>query len=280
MTSSRMPWARRPSPVLLAAALCWATSAHAAPPGEEAPRERAAAPDPKGPQYQEALKLFKQGIADFDGGYYTRAIEKFEAAQKLYPSPKIHTRIALCYKWLGNFLKALEHYELFLKEFPAKPESEADAQLRVQVEKTEIPRLLVTLAQVKLVMDGPPGAEIRINGRPVGVAPMDRMFRLEAGPIAISAAFKGYYEFKRDLNVARGKSAEVAITLLKIQPKVIRKVITIRATPIYKRWWFWTVVGTVVAGGAAGLGAWLSLREIPRDPTGDRINHDGLTLRW
>lgn len=284
MTATIKPRAygpHRPAMLALAAlGLSWVTPAGAAPPRREPPGERAAAPDPKGPEYQEALKLFRAGIADFDGGYYNRAIEKFKAAQKLYPSPKIHTRIALAYKWLDKNLKALEHYELFLKEFPEKPDNEADQQLRRQVETTEIPRLLKQVAQVKIVMETPPGAEIRINGRPVATSPVNRLFRLEPGAIAVSAALKGYYEFKRDLDLGRGKSAEVAITMLKIKPKVIQKVITIRATPIYKRWWFWTVVGTVVAGGTAGLGAYLSLRELPRMPTGDRITHDGLTLRW
>lgn len=243
--------------------------------------QASAAPvDKSSPQYQEALKLFKQGIADFDGGYYTKAIERFKAALKLFPSPKIHTRIALCYKWLGNFLKALEHYELFLKEFPQDPKTDADKELRASVQTKEIPRLLKMIAQVKVVMEGPLGAEIRINGRPVGTAPLNREFRLNPGPIAVTATLQGYYGFKRDLDVPRGQSAEVTITLVKIKPKVIRKVITIRSTPIYKRWWFWTVIGTVVAGGAAGLGAWLSLREVPRDLTGTRVGHDGLTLRW
>lgn len=232
----------------------------------------------KGPEYHEALKHFRQGIADFDGGYYREAIDKFQAAMKLYPSPKIHTRIALCHVWLGNFLKALEHYELFLKEFTTEPDNEADRRLRRDVETKEVPKLLKMIAHVKIVMEAPPGAEIRINGHPVGVAPVSRVFRLEAGPIAVSATHGGHHEFRRDLNVGRGESAEVAIILLRIKPKVVK--VTVRATPVYKRWWFWTVIGAVVAGGTAGLSAYLSLREVPRDLTGTAVNHDGLTLRW
>mgnify|MGYP001298737643 CR=1 FL=1 len=298
MTANSSQLVRRPgaASLLLATllALCSVATAAAAPRRAKPPRERAAAPapperaaeeapregaeatDPK----EEARKLFRLGIADFDGGYYNRAIDKFKAALKLYPSPKIHTRIALAYKWLGNNLKALEHYELFLKEFTAKPDNEADQQLREQVEKREIARLLRMVAQVKIVMEAPPGAEIRINGRPVGAAPMNQVFRLDPGPVAISAAHKGYYEFKKDLDVKGGKTFDVQVLLVKIKPKVIQKVITIRATPIYKRWWFWTVVGAVVAGGTAGLSAYLSTREIARDPSGERINLDGLNLRW
>lgn len=236
--------------------------------------------DKSSPSYQKARALFKLGIQDFDGGYYTRAIQRFKAAFKLFPSPKIHTRIALCYKWLSDYLKALEHYEIFLRLMPKHPPKPADALLRERVQTKEIPKLLAMVIQVRLEVDTPAGAEVRVNGRKVGVSPLMRTVRLNPGPVAISATRKGYYGFKRDLSIARGKSATVRFRLLKIKPKVIKKVIKVPATPIYKRWWFWTTIGAVVAGGAAGLGAWLSLQEHPRDVTGTTLRHDGLTLRW
>jgi hypothetical protein len=32
-----------------------------------------------------------------------------------------------------------------------------------------------------------------------------------------------------------------------------------RPTPVYKKWWLWTIVGVVVAGAAVGLGVGLGL---------------------
>jgi len=230
--------------------------ATAAPRGA-APRAASARPGPRldksSPAYQKARALFRQGIQDFDGGDYTRAIERFKAAFKLYPSPKIHTRIALCYKWLSNQLKALEHYEIFLRLMPKHPAKPADARLRERVEQKEIPRLLAMVIQVRIEMTTPAGAEVRVNGRKVGISPLRTTVRLNPGPVAVTATRKGYYGFKRDLAIARGKSALVRIRLIKIKPKVIRKIVKVPATPIYKRWWFWTAVGAVVAGGAAGL---------------------------
>ncbi len=47
-----------------------------------------------------------------------------------------------------------------------------------------------------------------------------------------------------------------------------------RATPVVETWWFWTVVGVVVVGGAVGLGLALSGSDAPvASPTGDLDIH-------
>lgn len=38
-------------------------------------------------------------------------------------------------------------------------------------------------------------------------------------------------------------------------------------TPVYKKWWLWTIVGVVVAGGAVGLGVGLTQRQAAPMPT-------------
>ncbi len=38
---------------------------------------------------------------------------------------------------------------------------------------------------------------------------------------------------------------------------------TAAQTPVYKKWWLWTIVGVVVAGGAVGLGVGLSQQPAP-----------------
>ncbi|MFH2007889.1 MAG: hypothetical protein ABI333_15000 [bacterium] len=249
----------------------------AAAPGPEAPDPE---PPRTGPGYDKAKVLFKEGIKAFDEGYYTTAVEKFKAAYELYPSAKIHTRIALCYKWLGNMLKALEHYEIFLKKFPKDPPKDGDKALRKRVINVEIPKLLAVIGQLRITISGPAGTDIRIDGKPIGEAPLDRVIRLMPGPVAISATAKGYYAWKKDLMLKRKQSLVVEILLIKIKPKIIRKVITIRAKPIYKRWWFWTTIGALVAGGATAAGVVLGTRERPRELSGTLLRHDGLTYRW
>lgn len=235
-------------------------------------------PRPTDEARDQALPVFKQGIAKFDAGYYHEAIKLFEKAYAIFPSAKIHTRIALAHKWLGNNLKALEHYEVFLKLVRGTPEGQQESALVGQVE-AEVQTLLKLIAQVRLLAEAPSGAEIRINGQLAGTAPLDKLVRLDPGPVNVTAMATGYYPFKRDLQISGGQLATVRVSLIKIKPRVVHTIVKIQV-PWYKRWWIWTTVGVVVAAGAAGasLGAYYS-RPI-RDLEGDRINHDSLGVRF
>ncbi len=44
--------------------------------------------------------------------------------------------------------------------------------------------------------------------------------------------------------------------------------VAVQQTPLYKKWWFWTAIGVVVAGGASALAVGLTLRE-PSCPDGN-----------
>jgi hypothetical protein len=76
----------------------------------------------------------------------------------------------------------------------------------------------------------------------------------------------------------RKQTVKIKITLIKIKPKKV--IIKIKAKPIYKRWWFWTAIGALVAGGATALGVTLGIREEARALSGNIVRHDGLTYRW
>ncbi len=42
------------------------------------------------------------------------------------------------------------------------------------------------------------------------------------------------------------------------------------STPIYKKWWLWTIVGVVVVGGAVGAGVAVGVSRTPASHFGDR----------
>jgi len=227
---------------------------------------------------KKALPLFQEGIAKFDGGYYQEAIALFEKAYAVFPSPRIHTRIALSYKWLGNNLKALEYYEKYLDKVRGTPDQETDTKLFGEVE-AEVKALLQRVAQIRIICEDPPEAEIRVNGQRIGSAPLDRTIRLAPGDANVTAMASGHHPFKRDIQISGGQLATVRVTLIAIKPKVVREIVHVEA-PWYKRWWIWTTVGVVVAVGAtgAGLGAYYS--RPTRDMEGVRVNHDSLGVRF
>jgi len=264
----RFRWFRSVRPTLLLIALALGVSAPAL-----------AAPAAGGVSAQDKAKaraLFKQGIVQFDGGYYQQALTLFTQALALYPNPKIHTRIALCHKWLGNNLKALEHYEQYLKAVPQMPDKPGDRVLYLKV-KTEVKNLQSLISQLQIDITEPPGAEVRINGRLVGTAPLSRLIRIKPGAVNITAITKGYYTFKRDLNLFPSQTQTVRITMLKIKTKT--RIIIRPSKPVWKRWWFWTAIGVVVAG-STGLAVGLTVSSTERPLRGIPVNHDSLTVRW
>jgi hypothetical protein len=223
-----------------------------------------------------ARVLFKQGIGKFDEGYYQAALSLFSKALALYPNPKIHTRIALCHKWLGSNLKALEHYEKFLKTVPKMPDKPKDRVLYIKV-KTEVKNLRNLISQLQIDIRGPTGAEVRINGRLLGTAPLSRLIRLKPGAVNITTISKGFYTFKRDLKLFPSQTQTVKIKMIKIKTKT--KIIIRPAKPVWKRWWFWTAIGVVVAG-TTGLAVGLTVTSTERPLNGIPVLHDALNVRW
>lgn len=51
-----------------------------------------------------------------------------------------------------------------------------------------------------------------------------------------------------------------------------------RSRPIYKKWWFWTIVGAAVVGGGVAAGVVVGTRDT-RVPTGPVVDYSSLQLR-
>lgn len=81
------------------------------------------------------------------------------------------------------------------------------------------------------------GAEITIDGRVVGVTPLDRIGHLLPGSYQVAASKPGHAPASLDVTVERAKEASAALVL-----------------PVEESgssWWLWTIVGAVAAAGAA-----------------------------
>jgi len=199
-----------------------AASHRAVPPRRGTPPRRAADPAKPGGKAA-ALPLFEEGIKLFDGGYYHRAIQKFQRAYFHFPSPKIHTRIALCYKWLRNHLEAIEHYEKYLKATePETPEAAkqmpaARKRLREAVQKT-LEQLLRTISQLKLHVTAPRGAALRLNGQRRGRAPLNRVFRFNPGTVVVAVTAKDHRSFRQELTLVAGQTVSLSIELHRLKP--------------------------------------------------------------
>jgi hypothetical protein len=87
----------------------------------------------------------------------------------------------------------------------------------------------------------PPGAQLVVDGKDVGKAPWSGT--LDAGGHLVTASLDGYTKARQEVVVVAGQKRRVTLELVVAAPGVAKE------KPIYKKWWFWTGVGAVVAAG-------------------------------
>jgi hypothetical protein len=114
----------------------------------------------------------------------------------------------------------------------------------------------------------PPLAIVRVNSREVGVAPIE--FQRPAGQYKLEVVLDRYDTYQAALNLSAGQRADL----------------TARLTPnedsITKKWWFWTGIAVVVAGGV--VATYFLARPSPQTPPYDAGSANWLVqaqgVRW
>jgi len=231
---------------------------------------QAAPPSAANPQAKEkAQALLKEGSALYKQADFSAALEKFEAAYVLYPSPKLQFNIAQADRELGRIVGAVEAFETFLAQAPdAAPEIVAEA-------RQSLAELKPRLGQLRIDVVG--GAQIQVDERAVGLTPLARIVWVLPGRHRVGFKHPSYIPASVDVVVAAGEIRTVAPRLLRIGEAVASPApapappppATIETAPVAppapenafasKPWYFWTAAAATVAftGGAiaAGLSA-------------------------
>lgn len=93
-------------------------------------------------------------------------------------------------------------------------------------------------AGILVVTSSTPSAEVAIDGKPSGMAPLETT--VPAGTHTVELRRDGYKPMKTSAVIGAGEKKQVDVTL-ESEPGILSK------------WWFWTGIGVVVAGTAAVL---------------------------
>ena len=154
--------------------------------------------------------LFRRGAVQYRAGSYAAALQKFELALAQARRPSILLNIAQCHRKLGNRRPALSHFKQYL-ELWERQNPAKPAPFRREIQR-HIARLRAELEPA---------------------APASR-------PASVPA---------REPSPRAKQPASVPAAAL---PQPARRPSTTPRrsgpTPVYKRWWFWTVIGVAVAG--------------------------------
>ena len=151
-----------------------------------------------------AQVLLKDGAQFYRQGAYADALEKFDQAYAIFPSPKLLINIGQANRELGRVVEAVDAFERFLSlSSDASPDLIAEAKRSVNELGPKIGKLLIDC--------GVADAEIAVDGRVVGKAPLADMVRVSPGRHQVTATQATMIPVVQGVEVAAGTVQTVSI---------------------------------------------------------------------
>jgi len=220
-------------------------------------------------------QLIAKGIEARKAGEDARALELFQAAEKLEPeSARVRVHLAATYQALGDWESADRYLTLAMND---SGDSYVQANQGILTSaRRSIDAHIGTLE----LSGGPPGTEIWLNGRSIGKLPIQKKLRIQSGSYTMEARLNGYYPLSRTVTLSGGALVRESLQLgREIQgapasPSVAPDL----STPSDTRWLTWTFAGlTAVAGGTTAV-AWTAReRHVGNWNDDSRCQKPGLT---
>ncbi|MFT7579562.1 MAG: hypothetical protein ACI9MR_001228 [Myxococcota bacterium] len=113
----------------------------------------------------------------------------------------------------------------------------------IPAEETELEIDLLPYAGIVKINSSQPGATIKVDGKVEGVTPFDK--DVPVGVKVISITRPGFLDDTRKMLIKAGAEYIIDVALV-ADPNYE----TASDEEFYETWWFWTLVGVAVAGGA------------------------------
>jgi tetratricopeptide (TPR) repeat protein len=163
---------------------------------------------------REAREHFRAASEHYRAGRFREALRGFELAERLLPSPELAFNIARAHEELGEIEAAVEHYERYVAaRGDASDVGSVQARiaaLRGSLEQRPV-RAIETAA---LRIDAEPGAEIKLDGSLVGVAPIDRIVWIEPGKHLLEAELAGHAPYRGEIDAPAGSMVAGSVELV------------------------------------------------------------------
>jgi tetratricopeptide (TPR) repeat protein len=180
-----------------------------------------ASPAAADPPESDAKRLYEAGTKAYDLGNYDKAIADYKAAYEAKNEPAFLYNLGQCYRLKNDVAQALFFYRAYLRRQPNAP-NRAEVEKRIQMFEEEQHR-------------APPNNPVPPRGETTVVAP-------KSHEPAVTP--------KSEEPVATPVAAEVARPVDETPSA---------PTPVYKKWWLWTVVVVALVGIGVGVGLGLTL---------------------
>jgi hypothetical protein len=175
----------------------------------------------------QARQLYQQGRQLFDRDQPEQALETLGRSYALFPHWATSNGMALCQEKLGRPREALDLYERALAEggegLPADQRSQIEGRVGTL-------RRSLGLARVTVVSD-PAGAQVFVDGAPMGTTPFSG--NVGAGARTIGVDLAGYERADRSLTLAAGeqRNIDVILAVRQVEAPAAAGFLTVRSDP-------------------------------------------------
>jgi tetratricopeptide (TPR) repeat protein len=154
-----------------------------------------------------AEALIEQGIALRKRGEDLQAVATFERALKSFDSGRGLAQLALGEQALGRWLDAREHLQAALARSTEPWIAEHHATLTAALDVID-----AHLGSLELSCNVV-GADVVVDGRPLGRTPLPGPLLLEAGQNVIQLSAEGYFAITREVQIDAGRLSRVEVHL-------------------------------------------------------------------
>ncbi|WP_437735857.1 PEGA domain-containing protein [Sorangium sp. So ce1335] len=151
-------------------------------------------------------ELFDEGVKAANAGRWRDAHVSFLAAWRLKEHYQIASNLGVAELKLGKYREAAKHLAWYLQEAPA---TKVEQRRRAEGSLKEA---LAKVASVTVEVE-PAGAEVTVDGAPVGKAPLKLPVFLDPGEHEIAARLDGHVPEKRAVTAKAGETATVSLRL-------------------------------------------------------------------
>jgi tetratricopeptide (TPR) repeat protein len=155
---------------------------------------------------KEAATHYQRGISLYKEGNYGAALTEFKAAYEAVPSWGVLFNLGLCQRRLFQYGAAIRSFERFLAE--GGKQVPADRRAAVDDELQQIRSLTAPIA---IIVKGPPGAKVLIDGEAVGATPLSELVLLGPGKHLVRAEREGYAPAEKTIEVVSGQAQAVEL---------------------------------------------------------------------
>jgi tetratricopeptide (TPR) repeat protein len=176
-------------------------------------------------------------------GRYRAAIEHFQEADRLAPSPRLSFNVARAYEQMDDGPHALAAYRDYLRRLP-RAENAAETSIRISELELELQK---TGVQQLSVIATPPGATVILDDVPRGVAPWTG--ELSPGVHRLLLRLRGYGDFSQSFELPARHAIDLLPTLAPFASSPASPAVSPPPALLAlhdapgPRWWTWALFG-------------------------------------